>query len=84
MKFQNLQVHIRKIFPNFQDKSKIDIPIKIIVYTGGVCADSVETTVSLNGSPLDKLQVPNSICTNKENRLLDLALITKVEGVKWI
>ncbi len=70
-----------KKFPNFQDKSKIDIPIKIIVYTGGVCADSVETTVSLNGSPLDKLQVPNSICTNKENRLLDLALITKVEGV---
>ena len=70
-----------KQFANFQDKSKIDIPIKIIVYTGGVCSDSVETTVSLNGSPLDKLKPIESICTNKDKRLLNYADISYVKDV---
>jgi len=70
-----------KQFSNFQNNSKIDIPIKMVVYTGGVCADSVEATVSLNGSPLDKLRPIESICTNKDRRLLNYADITYVKDV---
>ena len=70
-----------KKFSNFQNISSVSIPIKMIVYTGGVCSDSTESTVVLNGSPLDKLRPIEAICTNKELRLLNYADITYVKDV---
>ncbi|MFZ9686917.1 MAG: gliding motility-associated C-terminal domain-containing protein [Chitinophagaceae bacterium] len=70
-----------KSFPDFNDKPSIEIPIRLVVYTGGVCKDSIDKTIVLNGSPLDSLKDLDPICTRKERRLLNVAVIQPVSAV---
>jgi gliding motility-associated-like protein len=71
-------------YPNFQDRESIQIPIRLIAYSGGVCRDTVDKVITLNGSPLDSLKDLDPICTRKDKRLLDAAVIQKVSGVNGV
>ncbi|MFN5327395.1 MAG: gliding motility-associated C-terminal domain-containing protein [Bacteroidota bacterium] len=71
-------------FNNFQDKPSIQIPIRMIAYSGGVCKDTVDKVITLYGSPLDSLKDLSPICTRKDKRLLDVADIKKVSGVNGV
>ncbi len=71
-------------YPNFQDRESIQIPIRLIAYSGGVCRDTVDKVITLNGSPLDSLKNVDPICTRKDKRLLDAAVIQKVSGVNGV
>jgi gliding motility-associated-like protein len=71
-------------FNNFQDKPSIQIPIRMIAYSGGVCKDTVDKVITLYGSPLDSLKDLTPICTRKDKRLLDAAVIQPVSGVNGV
>jgi gliding motility-associated-like protein len=71
-------------YPNFQDRESIQIPIRLIAYSGGVCRDTVDKVITLNGSPLDSLKDLDPICTRKDKRLLDAAVIQKVSSVNGV
>ena len=72
-----------KKFEDFQFTSR-QIRIYMTAYTGGVCKDSYDSTIILNGSPLDSLRDLSPICTRKDKRLLDAAVIQKVSGVNGV
>jgi len=71
-------------FSNFQDRPSINIPIRMIAYSGGVCKDTVDKVITVYGSPLDSLRDLSPICTRKDKRLLDAAVIQKVSGVNGV
>lgn len=73
-----------RTFSNFQDRPSISIPIRMIAYSGGVCKDTVDKVITVYGSPLDSLRDLSPICTRKDKRLLDAAVIQKVSGVNGV
>ena len=56
----------------------------MIAYSGGVCKDTVDKVITVYGSPLDSLRDLSPICTRKDKRLLDAAVIQKVSGVNGV